>query len=228
MSDELNHRKTVTSFTNPEIAYEIDLEAKTCSCPAFVRGHSKLCKHLKKELGIENHGGEILADKKVTTRKAIKNAQLFTVGHSNHSEAAILALLKDNEIDILVDVRSKPYSRYNAHFNRPDFSALLIQNGIKYYWGGKYLGGMSDISVEASDFVGKMNRVIDLAQGENVAMMCSEGNPKDCHRAYKLSAWVLRRGGSVRHILPQGNSFDGQEFEDSLPEDWVDEGFLTG
>ena len=45
------------------------------------------------------------------------NDILWTIGHSNHPLETFLALLRRHEIEVLVDVRSSPYSGYCPHFN---------------------------------------------------------------------------------------------------------------
>ena len=42
---------------------------------------------------------------------------IFTVGHSNHSLDMFIDLLKSHKIDVVVDVRSKPFSRFSPQFN---------------------------------------------------------------------------------------------------------------
>jgi uncharacterized protein (DUF488 family) len=57
---------------------------------------------------------------------------IYTIGHSNHSGEAFLALLHQHEITCLVDVRSQPYSRYNPHFNREALALSLKAAQIGY------------------------------------------------------------------------------------------------
>ena len=42
---------------------------------------------------------------------------IFTIGHSNHSLENFLALLSKHRVTAVADVRSAPWSRFNAHFN---------------------------------------------------------------------------------------------------------------
>jgi hypothetical protein len=42
---------------------------------------------------------------------------IFTIGHSNHSLDMFIDLLKSHKIDVLVDVRSKPFSQFSPQFN---------------------------------------------------------------------------------------------------------------
>ena len=43
---------------------------------------------------------------------------IWTIGHSNHPLEAFLDLLATHRIDLLIDVRFSPYSRYASQFNR--------------------------------------------------------------------------------------------------------------
>jgi len=67
--------------------------------------------------------------------------KLYTIGHSNHSLDKLIRLLEDNGVMTVVDVRSAPYSRYNAHFNKENLESALSQRTIQYAFAGKYLGG---------------------------------------------------------------------------------------
>src|SRR5205823_15009478 len=69
---------------------------------------------------------------------------LFTVGHSNHSLEEFLALLARHAIEVLVDTRSHPYSQYVTHFNREELAPTLKQDGIKYLYLGREMGGRPD------------------------------------------------------------------------------------
>jgi uncharacterized protein (DUF488 family) len=144
--------------------------------------------------------------------------ELFSVGHSNHSAAKFVDLLKKHNITLLVDVRSKPFSRFEW-FRRDNLAKLVREHGIDYRWGGALLGGMNPVSVYADLFVMKMDSVLQLiADGHCVAIMCSEGKPCECHRAGKLTAWLHRERPHVKttHILPDGSLVDGREYEPKI------------
>ena len=132
---------------------------------------------------------------------------LYTIGHSNHPIERFLALLAEPGIEVLIDVRSYPGSRYNPQFNRKRLEAALAEQGIEYRWMGGHLGGRDGVSVESPEFVSDMDAVLALAAERNVAITCSEGKPQSCHRASKLMAWVHReRPGTVAlHIVPKPN-----------------------
>jgi len=65
---------------------------------------------------------------------------LFTIGHSDHDMPTLLALLSRHGITEIADVRSQPYSRFNAQFNRETFAECLNRAGINYVFLGRELG----------------------------------------------------------------------------------------
>ena len=67
--------------------------------------------------------------------------KLFSIGHSNATIEAFLDLLRRNEIVVLVDTRSQPYSRYTTHFSREALKQSLTENGIEYVYLGRQIGG---------------------------------------------------------------------------------------
>jgi len=209
--------------------YTIDSAKLTCSCPAFAMGMTRPCKHMKAVLSTalldkcsSNSQTYKLARAKIKEGNGVSG--LYTVGHSNYPvEHLIEQLLKPNEITTVIDVRAKPYSRYNPQYNRPDIAASLYKAGIRYLWGGYALGGMGKCcpDVETPKFQEAMNKVIEFANIESVALMCSERNPKECHRAMKLTAYCnqLQPDLHPQHIVSEG-LIDSATMEQDMPVAW--------
>lgn len=144
---------------------------------------------------------------------------LFTVGHSNHTLDAFIALLKKHAIEVLADVRSSPYSKYVTHFNREELQHALPQAGIKYLFLGKELGGRPDGSeyyddegyvrywrvAESSVFLDGVQRLESGLKKFRVAIMCSEENPAICHRQLLVGRVIARRGIPITHIRGDGS-----------------------
>lgn len=70
--------------------------------------------------------------------------QIYSVGHSNHTPEQFLALLRQHQLDAVIDVRSRPYSRQSPHFGREAPEAWLQAGGIVYRYMGDGLGGFPD------------------------------------------------------------------------------------
>ena len=66
---------------------------------------------------------------------------VLTIGHSNHESDVFVALLRKHGVDVVVDVRSAPYSRYLPHFNKDHLQEALRAAGIDYAFRGQELGG---------------------------------------------------------------------------------------
>ena len=66
---------------------------------------------------------------------------VFTIGHSNHTWAELAALLKLHGIQVLVDTRSNPVSKYADFANTRALPRLLAEEGITYKFMGDSLGG---------------------------------------------------------------------------------------
>ncbi|MCH8243545.1 MAG: DUF488 domain-containing protein, partial [Planctomycetes bacterium] len=148
---------------------------------------------------------------------------LFTIGHSNHSIENFLSLLRQHHIRAVIDVRSKPYSRFSPHFCRDALRRYVRAEGIDYYWAGAELGGRDKIPVDSAAFHGRMTQITEMASHLRIALMCSEGKPQDCHRSTKLLAWIHReeQGGYARHILPDGTLLSSEVLEQAQDEDWL-------
>lgn len=147
---------------------------------------------------------------------------LFSVGHSNHPFERFRALLEAASIDRLVDVRSRPASRFSPQFNRKALESALAAAGIEYRFAGAALGGRDPISVSDPAFVAALREVLELARERAVALMCSERDPERCHRTTKLAAWIHRHGdgASLIHLVPRADGsvarIDSRELEARL------------
>ena len=152
----------------------------------------------------------------------INNERLscYTIGHSNHTIEDFIQLIDMHNIDLIVDVRSYPNSKYVPHFNKDELEIALNQHDISYLFMGDKLGGrynnpdllFSDGSVDyakvsqTSEFIDGIQSVIDkINDGKILALMCSEKDPFDCHRFVLVSHQLERRGVKVKHILGNGD-----------------------
>jgi len=160
------------------------------------------------------------------------NLKCFTVGHSNHQFDKFIELLKKNNIDVLVDVRSSPYSQYVPQFNKELLEKDLKNNGVRYVFLGEGLGarhtnpdlcfedkGVPDFRLVRNMDVFKrdlMELINLIKQGHNVSIMCSEKDPFDCHRFVLVSYALSKEGVTVKHILDDGSLISNNQVEDRL------------
>jgi uncharacterized protein (DUF488 family) len=168
--------------------------------------------------------------------------RIFTIGHSNHSSDKFVRLLKNSSVDLLVDVRTAPYSRYSPQFNKETLEATLLRHDIEYAYAGKYLGGRpSDPScyksrvlpAEGTDylhevdypevmqrewFVKGMERLLELAAEKTTAIMCSEEDPAACHRHHLIAQYLMREHADVdvQHIRADGTVYGARSILTSV------------
>jgi len=145
--------------------------------------------------------------------------EIFTIGHSNHPLEKFLDLIEQARIDVIVDVRSSPFSKMVPHFNRDALERELRTRSIKYVFVGEELGGRSKGSADYEngqvvysrlaakpEFKATLDQIVESAQNSQVSLMCSEKEPLDCHRTILLSQSLQKFGIRVRHLLADGSS----------------------
>lgn len=141
---------------------------------------------------------------------------IYTVGHSSHSIEVFLELLKTFSVNCLIDVRSIAASSYNPQYNEEPLSSFLKVNGIAYLHFAKEFGARH-ADPDLLDDEGKVNFELvrkswnfkngierlwkGLDKGYRMALMCSEGDPFDCHRFSMISIALEKDGFEVKHIL---------------------------
>lgn len=148
---------------------------------------------------------------------------LYSIGHGNRKPEEFLELLKEHNIQYVVDVRSKPYSKFNPQFNQNELKFFLEQHGIKYVFMGDTIGGRPEDRT-CYDYEGKVDyekvktkeffktgieRLKTAYEKEiPLAIMCSESKPIECHRS-KLIGKVLADDKIVlSHIDEKGKLKD--------------------
>ncbi|MBM4467058.1 MAG: DUF488 domain-containing protein [Chloroflexi bacterium] len=156
---------------------------------------------------------------------------IHTIGHSDHTTAVFVDLLRCHGITLVVDVRSQPYSRWAHQFNRETLARDLQDAGIAYRFMGDALGGrpadptLYDTEQERPDYqrVEQMaayqagiDQLLELAGSAKVAVMCSEGDHRRCHRHFLITQTLLERGVQVFHIQPDGTTVEGERIPQQL------------
>src|SRR5579863_1238711 len=77
----------------------------------------------------------------ILSPRALGMSNFYTVGHSNHAIETWLALVRQHLIEVVVDTRSSPYSKYVPQFDKELVQRSLEDSGIRYLFLGAELGG---------------------------------------------------------------------------------------
>jgi uncharacterized protein (DUF488 family) len=152
---------------------------------------------------------------------------IYTIGYGAREMAALIAVLKARGIEYLLDVRSRPYSRYKPDFSKAALAQHLEAAGIRYVFMGDTLGGQPDdatcyedgkviyeLVAEKAFYREGIDRLRRAWQQQlPVCLMCSEGKPEQCHRTKLIGKTLVAAGIAVAHI-DENNEVISQEDAD--------------
>jgi uncharacterized protein (DUF488 family) len=154
---------------------------------------------------------------------------VLSIGHSTLDYDQFAARLHAAGVTAIADVRTSPFSRSFAHFNRHALKEALACDGISYVFLGKELGGRPDKNEYYTDGIADyekmatselfrrgLQRIEEGARSYRIAMMCSERSPLDCHRCLLVGRALAQRGVNVTHILPDDETVTQSEIEEQL------------
>lgn len=180
--------------------------------------------------------------------------KLFTIGYSGLDCDGFVRLLLANDVNVVCDVRSFPYSTYKPDFSRGPFRTFLNKSGIKYTFMGEQLGARPK---DRSCYVGNQATYDRISATEpfkkgldrlrigvkqlNLALVCSERDPIECHRALLICRNLPDLREIIFHIHTDGKVETQDQFDERLvqyhnsappplfrvPEDWEKSVFLA-
>lgn len=154
---------------------------------------------------------------------SVKNATIYTIGHSTHPIEIFLAMLKSFGIKNLVDVRRLPGSRKFPQFDQDTLRKSLEEIGITYVYETN-LGGRRKVKkdsintswrntsfqayadyMETEEFKNAVTVLERIASNGPTVFMCSEAVWWRCHRSM-ISDYLKVRDWNVQHIMGEGKS----------------------
>ncbi len=135
---------------------------------------------------------------------------MLTVGHSTLPIETFLAILRENHVRHLVDIRTIPKSRHNPQFAQDALSESLQDAKIGYRWEPR-LGGLRRARKDSSNmgwrnpsfrgyadymqtdqFAVALEDLLERPDAEHTALMCAEAVPWRCHRSLVADALLVR------------------------------------
>ena len=141
-------------------------------------------------------------------------SSFYTLGHSNHAVETWLALVCQHQVEVVVDTRSSPHSKYVPQFDKELMQRSLDEAGVRYLFLGAELGGRPanpayyDTSGRVlygrlRDDVCFQAAITRLEAGMTrfrLALVCGEENPAHCHRRLLIGRVLTERGHTMLHI----------------------------
>ena len=141
---------------------------------------------------------------------------LYSIGHGSKKIEDFIEELKSFDIEYLLDIRSKPFSKWNPQFNQAALELELKNHGITYVFVGDTLGGLPedrscydsnrkvvyDIIKEKKFFKQGLKRLTTANEKRiQLAIMCSESKPEECHRSKLIGEELRNKEISLKHIV---------------------------
>ncbi|MEO6970591.1 MAG: DUF488 domain-containing protein [Chthoniobacterales bacterium] len=143
-------------------------------------------------------------------RRPKNSTGLLTVGHSTRTIEEFIELLRAHKVTRVVDVRTVPRSRHNPQFNKDSLPDSLRKAGLGYIhlpglgglrhakrdslnagWRNASFRGYADY-MQTPEFAESLEKLIELAQEDRIAIMCAEAVPWRCHRSLIGDALTVR------------------------------------
>ncbi|MBT3309787.1 MAG: DUF488 domain-containing protein [Gammaproteobacteria bacterium] len=153
---------------------------------------------------------------------------IYTIGHSNHTTEKFTELLQQHHITAIADVRSTPWSRFHTQFNQEEIKSTLKDQQIYYVYLGEELGARrnereayqrGNIQFERIPQLPLFQKGIERLQtgssSLNIALLCAEANPLECHRAILITRH-LQQDHPIQHICKDGSTINQQQLEEEL------------
>jgi uncharacterized protein (DUF488 family) len=137
---------------------------------------------------------------------------VWSLGTSNRSGEEFISLLRTYAVEMVVDVRSFPTSKFPP-FKKSSLLQALAEEGFGYCYLGKDLGGYRRGGFEAytqtPEYLVGMELLERMASRCRSAILCAERLPWRCHRRF-IGRSLQERGWKVRHILDEKRIWEDQ------------------
>lgn len=146
---------------------------------------------------------------------------LWTIGHSTRDWDTFVAMLRQAQIAVLVDVRRFAGSRRNPQFSGETMAQALPGDGIVYRpmpelgrrrparpdspntaWRNAGFRGYADYMV-SDEYIAARAALEAMAREQRTAVMCAEAMWWQCHRSL-IADDFKSRGWEVIHLLAPG------------------------
>ena len=149
---------------------------------------------------------------------------LYSIGHGQKPLDEFCEELISFGIQYVIDVRSSPFSKWAPQYNQKEINLYLRSNGIVYAYMGNTIGGRpinefcydeeghfdyQKMAQEPSFKEGLLRLVNANERQFNVAVMCSESDPSQCHRSKLIGRELYENYHiNMKHIVSADEFID--------------------
>ena len=154
----------------------------------------------------------------------------MTIGYGNMGEKDLVNRIKKLRVNCIIDVRTRPYSKYNVSFNKEELRERLSDAGISYFWFGNKLGAKYDRIkycdekgrvdydkvAQSETFIEGIKELEKMITRYNVCVLDSRQDPLKSHRFLLISRHLKKY--NIHHIMPDGSLIKNEELEKQMLE----------
>ena len=125
--------------------------------------------------------------------------KIYSIGYGiSRTHKSLVAELRKRQIKTLIDCRTHPHSRYNPAFSRSALQNALEHSNIKYLHE-ESLGGKQEF-LSDYDYALEALKTDAKSKTPPIVLMCSELDPRKCHRFKKIGQDLIQFGIQMIHI----------------------------
>ncbi len=137
------------------------------------------------------------------------------MGTSNRPFEDFLHILRAYKIEMVIDVRRFPISKF-TYFREDNLRQSLAEENLGYFYLGKELGGFRQGGYEAYtqtlEYLVGMELLERMASRCRAVVICAERLPWRCHRRH-IGRSLQERGWQVKHIIDQEKVWEEKIFK---------------
>jgi uncharacterized protein (DUF488 family) len=144
-----------------------------------------------------------------------RSNNFFTLGYQSHNIRTLLAVLSENGINVLVDVRQNPVSRKSG-FSKAHLERSVMRSGIEYVHFPclgtparirKLYSKTGDTQKALEQYQKHLRRrgeclqsLVRIATSKHICLMCLEADHSSCHRSVIAQKLMEMSGCQVIHL----------------------------
>jgi len=155
-----------------------------------------------------------------------KPPPVFTIGHSRRTIAEFAEMLRGEQVELVVDVRTVPRSRTNPQYNFDVLAEELEPWQIAYeriaslgglrgrsktttpdvngFWENQSFHNYADYAL-SDQFEAGLDELMAVSSDRRVAIMCAEAVWWRCHRRI-IADYLMLHGREVVHLMGNGRA----------------------
>ena len=155
---------------------------------------------------------------------------IYTIGYSGFRIDEFISRIKKYKINVVIDVRSSPYSQYFKEYNKENLDKVLKENRIHYRnynleFGARqiekkyYPNGYLDFELfsKSENFLSGVKKLeSSIKQNYTFVLMCAEKDPYTCHRTILVARAFFKLGYKIVHLMPNEKNLTQKDIEKKL------------